>query len=966
MIRLVALLLTALTGFSGLVYEVTWQKYLATLLGSHSEATAAVLGLFLGGLALGYSLFGEVTRRLAARAQSQGRAAPLLIVYGAIEASIGVFALVFPLLFGAVQALSFLIPHGSAGLGFALDVALSALLVLPPAVLMGGTIPILTQALARSLDDATRFHALVYAFNTAGAFAGALAAGYWLVPSLGLVGVLVAMGVVNLVAGGVFLALGWWRPPTALRTLPAAETVGHVAGYAGFAAVAGLTGFAMMTLQSVLIRLGGLTLGSSQFTFSMVVAVFVLCIALGSFAVSALRRIPPRLLPISLWLLLLLLAVFYWGVEDLPYWAYALRSSYGNQDAEFYAYYLATFAALLAIIGLPVALAGAVLPLMFHALRERVTNLGNVAGRLYSWNTFGSLIGALIGGYALLYWLDLHHTYRIAMAAIALAAVLASGIPPQRTQRIGMGILLACSLAAIAALPAWRPERLNLGLFREQPGGPFAFAGPRVFYAEHPLLGQAEKNGHLKWIFHDDDPTASVTVTDKLDARGRHVRGLRTSGRGEGTLFEADTTMRLAGLLPAIFAEKMERVFVIGYGLGMTVGELAALRTLHEVRVAEISPAVIDAAPLFDYGTLNASTQPNVKIEISDAYRALIRSQGKFDAIVSIPSNTWVAGVEMLFSREFLAAAHARLEPGGVYVQWFHSNGFRSQDDQPDPLALALHTFATVFPHVAVWYGSGPELLILGLLDDRAALDLDRIEQQVRRKDVSEGLVRAEIRSLASLLAHELLPLGVVHSAQLPSTLHTLLHPRLGYLAARAAFTGSEGPPLPSADLETARIGQRNALQQRYAERFGGRLPDEERGKIIAQICIHRPRECQAQVAVWTRDVPDSPLRTFVTSALVENSQGRIQLNAVPALLPLVGIVAKDASPVSVADATQATELFILYYTHAAPFSREALADIWRRCEADPAQAGACRAGREAAERRLGPLSAGLAPAEPA
>ena len=55
---LAALLLTVLTGFSGLVYEVTWQKYLATLLGSHSEATAAVLGLFLGGLAVGYSLFG--------------------------------------------------------------------------------------------------------------------------------------------------------------------------------------------------------------------------------------------------------------------------------------------------------------------------------------------------------------------------------------------------------------------------------------------------------------------------------------------------------------------------------------------------------------------------------------------------------------------------------------------------------------------------------------------------------------------------------------------------------------------------------------------------------------------------------------------------------------------------------------------------------------------------------------------
>ena len=64
MTRAAALSLTLFTGFTGLVYQVTWQKYLATLLGSHSEATAAVLGIFLGGLSVGYSLFGVVTSRI--------------------------------------------------------------------------------------------------------------------------------------------------------------------------------------------------------------------------------------------------------------------------------------------------------------------------------------------------------------------------------------------------------------------------------------------------------------------------------------------------------------------------------------------------------------------------------------------------------------------------------------------------------------------------------------------------------------------------------------------------------------------------------------------------------------------------------------------------------------------------------------------------------------------------------------
>src|ERR1700740_3210082 len=83
--RRLALLLTVSTGMTGLVYEVAWQRSLATLLGSHSEATAAVLAIFLGGLATGYALFGAVTRRLVARAREAGRAPRLLLGFGVVR-----------------------------------------------------------------------------------------------------------------------------------------------------------------------------------------------------------------------------------------------------------------------------------------------------------------------------------------------------------------------------------------------------------------------------------------------------------------------------------------------------------------------------------------------------------------------------------------------------------------------------------------------------------------------------------------------------------------------------------------------------------------------------------------------------------------------------------------------------------------------------------------------------------------
>ena len=310
MLRWIALLLTILTGFSGLVYEITWEKYLATLLGSHSEATAAILALFLGGLSVGYWLFGEVTRRMIGGAGQPNRPARLLQLYGCLEVGIGVYALLFPTLFVAVQALSIFVPLGSGLPAFAFDVLLSALLILPPAILMGGTIPILTQALATGLDDATRFHALVYGFNTVGAFGGALAAGFWLIPALGLVGTLVAMSLVNLAAGVVFIVIG--ARPLAVAAMPAdpdASRVAFVPGYRVFVAVALLCGFAMMTVQTTVIRIGGLSFGASQFTFSMVVAVFVLSIAIGSLAVSTARRIPRLFLVFDLWALFATLLV---------------------------------------------------------------------------------------------------------------------------------------------------------------------------------------------------------------------------------------------------------------------------------------------------------------------------------------------------------------------------------------------------------------------------------------------------------------------------------------------------------------------------------------------------------------------------------------------------------------------------------------------------------------------------------
>jgi spermidine synthase len=220
------------------------------------------------------------------------------------------------------------------------------------------------------------------------------------------------MGAVNLAAGTVFLALDAWQRGVLVPGAAAAGSAGEgraVAGMASYAAVAFLAGFAMMCVQTVLNRVGALSLGASHFTFAMVVAVFVLCIALGSFAVSALPRVPAWLVAGSQWALVVLLAALYLPMQDAPYWAHALRALFRDLEEGFYPYFIVVFLCTLAVLVVPIGLSGALLPLLFHHLRREVGELGGVAGRVYSWNTLGSLAGAVLGGYALLFWLDLHH-----------------------------------------------------------------------------------------------------------------------------------------------------------------------------------------------------------------------------------------------------------------------------------------------------------------------------------------------------------------------------------------------------------------------------------------------------------------------------------------------------------------------------------------------------------------------------
>jgi spermidine synthase len=747
------------------------------------------------------------------------------------------------------------------------------------------------------------------------------------------------MGCVNLLAAAIFAQLD--RSASSI-TPDLTESTHEPATtrFIGWASVAMLSGFAMMALQTTFNRVGALALGASQFTIAMVVAVFVLCIALGSLSVSALSKIPRSVVVGSQWALLLLLFPIYLGLENATYWAHVIRTLFSSVDQAFYVYHLITFTVILVVLAVPIGLSGALLPLLFHELRREVRDLGSMAGRLYAWNTVGSLLGALVGGYILLFWLDLHHIYRIAMGALALGASILTGLVLRPSVRALPALILLPALVAIALLPAWSPNRMTAGTFRNREALRITYSGPEEFFTRR-VIGQL--------VSYEDDPSSTVSVAQNPEEP--KSRGITVNGKSDGNLQSDYPTMALSGLIPAVMAQNMERSFVIGWGMGVTAGVLGSLEGVHEVRVAEISHGVINAAPLFDIGNLAATKNPKVTIERGDAYRILLQSSERYDIIVSEPSNPWVTGVEMLYSREFLEAARSRLAQGGVYGQWFHL-----YECDPDVVALVLRTYATVFPRVSVWFTQGPDLLLLGFDDTGHDLDLEAMERRFQRPDFATAFEGVGIETFPQFLAHERLPLGTLHAGTLEGDIHTLRHPILSYRAARAFFRGSYAWLPHYVTPKQQQVALRNSLLRRYAEAQGG-YTEELFETVARETCRFNIKEqCATVFARWAVAYPNSARRRAVLDEV------RDDLGATNTFLTASGLTRLSSlyggkipampDKASLRRAERLTDRFLTFYHYALPFNRHMLEAAWNRCQDEQ-----CDESRMMAEEHVGPLA---------
>jgi len=195
-----------LSGVAALIYEIVWTRALSLVLGSTTYALSTMLATFMGGLALGAFLGGRWADRRS----------DLVRGFGLCELGIGVAGLVsIPLIYSlpAVYLWVYRSFHLYPAVYFLLQIGLCALVMAIPTILMGATFPIVSRATTLRFSEMGTRVGAAYGFNTVGAVVGALAAGFLLVPSLGVKGSAAVAALLNLGVGLAMLVLGRGAKP---------------------------------------------------------------------------------------------------------------------------------------------------------------------------------------------------------------------------------------------------------------------------------------------------------------------------------------------------------------------------------------------------------------------------------------------------------------------------------------------------------------------------------------------------------------------------------------------------------------------------------------------------------------------------------------------------------------------------------------------------------------------------------
>jgi spermidine synthase len=690
-----------LSGASGLILELLWTRMLTLVFGSTALAVSTVLTAYMGGLGLGSYLAGKFSDRLKDPVRA----------YALAEAAIGLYALSVPWIIGHYPGLNQWL-WTTFGDRYTLLSVLrffaSAGLLIVPTTLMGATLPILARYFVSRPFELGRVSlrlGTLYAVNLFGAVAGSFLAGFIFLPMVGIRST-------NLVAASFDMSLAV-AILVARRLMPAKqvahESLDELTATAGATSTGvpapaplqispaarkavlfafAVSGATAMTLQVLWTRALAVIIGSSIFSFTIILLAFLVGLGAGSAVFGRLVgrfRDPVRVLALTHLGIVLCIGLSYLITDRLPFvFTYLLSSTMVSADAV-----LTCQFALACLTVLPSTfLMGAIFPITVRVVTGDLGTVGRDVGFAYALNTVGAIIGSFFSGFVILPGLGLQRgIYLAAVVDLALAALLfsvASNLP--RTRRmIGMATAVAMALVALV-LPRWNLTNFSIGFFR------ISMARDYIDMVER--RHQKKKWQSPKLVYYKD----GIATTVSVDQWGK-VFSMKNNGKVDASNDADMPTQISVGLLPLLLYnnDHAPKVALIGYGSGVTAGATTQY-PIAGLEVVELEPAIYEAAHFFDNVNHRPTENPKVKAIAGDGRNFLSQRRDLYDVIISQPSNPWITGVSNLFTREYFQSVKSRLADDGIFCQWA-----QLYEMAPWNIKAIYRTLAGEFPYVMVF-----------------------------------------------------------------------------------------------------------------------------------------------------------------------------------------------------------------------------------------------------------------------
>lgn len=768
-----------ISGVAGLVYQVVWTRYLGLFLGHTSYAIVAVLASFMGGLAIGNALLG----RFADRTRRP------LALYAWLELLIAAYAFLFPiyfeLLYDSYVSLATGLPAGG-GMSRLLKFGFAIFSVTVPAILMGGTLPILTRTLTRSLGEVRSRVSILYFINSAGAVVGVLIGHFWFVPAYGLEVTVYIGGALNVAAGLVAVLLSRRagegedsesipkNDPSPGKPVDTFTAMDHRMALVGI----GVSGFCAMLYEVAWTRLLALAVGSSSDAYALMLITFITGIAIGAAIVG---RLPERRCGMKLfgWLEVAVggsTMVMMFCYHYLPYVFLCLSGWIAREEANYPIYQVAQSAVCFLVMIVPTVCLGMTLPVVSRIATANVSDTGRSVGVVFSVNTLGTVFGTILTGFLLLPALGLARTLALGNA---LNLCLGAAILLRNRRELFPRIVAPASVAGVLLVVFAAGQLLDHRWQRTFSMGHWRWTSPPQSYsAFKAMLGGAFTS------FYRDGADASVAIQEIRTPTVTNLI-LSVNGKSDASTAADMATQMMLGHVPALLHANPRDVLIVGLGSGVTAGSLLQHPDIENVEVVEMSPDVIRAAGYFRDHNHDALNNPRLKLIHEDAKAHLLTAGRKYDLIVSEPSNPWMAGVAGVFTREYFESCRQHLNEDGLMVQWFHR--YEASDETFETVAA---TFSSVYPNSSLWQGSGRDVIFVGTAaTEPAPFELRRIAERFGFPAVRQDLARIGMDRLAVFFATQITAFGdVPYIARLGAATHSDYFPILEMLGQRGFF----------------------------------------------------------------------------------------------------------------------------------------------------------------------------------